>query len=81
MSNKVTVYEKDHCMQCVQTKRMLDARGIDYDVDDITDPMNLAAAKELGHTSAPVVVVGSESWSGFRPDKISTLAERMKEAA
>lgn len=28
----------------------------------------------LGYLQAPVVVAGSEHWSGFRPDRIKALA-------
>ena len=30
--------------------------------------------QQLGYTSAPVVIVGAASWSGFRPDKIKAVA-------
>jgi hypothetical protein len=29
--------------------------------------------EEKGYASAPVVVAGDDSWSGFRLDKLSTL--------
>lgn len=75
----VTVYEKDNCMQCVQTKRKLEQSGIQYEVADLMEPGNLEAAKSLGHLSAPVVVVGDVSWSGFRPDKIDELVKNRLE--
>lgn len=78
---KVTVYTKPDCQQCVATKRWLWSRAIAFEVEDLTDPGNLEAVKALGHASAPVVVVGEESWSGFRPDKLEELAEQWKEAA
>ena len=34
----------------------------------------------LGHLQAPVVVAGGEHWSGYRPDQIKALAERMADA-
>lgn len=74
----VRVYEKENCVQCVQTKRLLDAKGIRYVVEDITVPETLAAMKKLNHMSAPVVVVGEESWAGFRPDKIDELVKRLE---
>jgi glutaredoxin-like protein NrdH len=30
--------------------------------------------KALGYSAAPVVVAGKEHWSGFRPDRIQSLA-------
>lgn len=73
----VRVYEKPQCGQCVQTKRVLEREGIKFEVEDLMDPMNLAAVKALGHMSAPVVVAGGESWSGFRPDRIQELVKRL----
>lgn len=77
----VRVYTKPDCRQCDMTKRLLDGEGVSYVVEDLTDAGNLAAAKALGHTSAPVVVVGDESWAGFQPDRIKELAGRIKEDA
>ena len=72
----VRVYEKPRCQMCVATKRRLTERGIPFEVEDITDPLNHAAALALGHQSAPVVVVGTESWAGYRPDLIDKIGEQ-----
>ncbi|MGO2188234.1 MAG: glutaredoxin domain-containing protein [Microbacterium gubbeenense] len=77
----VRVYTKPVCKQCDLTKNALDKAGIAYEVEDLTEEGNLNAAKELGHMSAPVVVVGEESWSGFRPDLINELAKRIEDNA
>lgn len=77
----IRVYTKPDCRQCDMTKRLLDREGVSYVTEDLTDEGNLAAAKALGHTSAPVVVVGEESWAGFQPEKIKALIERLKENA
>lgn len=74
----IRVYSKPSCQQCTATKRYLEDRGIPFEVEDLREPGNLAAAQALGHTSAPVVVVGEKSWSGFRPDFLDELAERIK---
>jgi glutaredoxin-like protein NrdH len=73
----VTVYTKDDCRQCVATKAWLTKRNIEFaEVDILEDPMDLAAAKELGLMAAPVVVVSfgvpgdDEAWSGFNPIKL-----------
>jgi len=74
----VTVYTKPSCVQCNATYRALDAKGIDYEVHDLTeDPAALERMKSLGYLQAPVVVVDEEHWSGFRPDKIDELAARL----
>lgn len=39
------------------------------------DPEALALAKELGYLQAPVVITAhGDHWSGFRPDRISSLS-------
>lgn len=74
----VRVYTKPQCSQCVQTTRLLDREGVPYVTESLLDEGNLAAAKELGHTSAPVVVVGEDNWSGFRPDLINELVKTIE---
>ena len=74
----VTVYTKPGCVQCTATVRRLRAKGIEYVPKDITDPVNLEAAKALGHMEAPVVDVDGESWSGYQPDRIDELAARLE---
>ena len=80
----VTVYTKPDCRQCDATKRYLSERDVSFGVESLEDAANLAAAKALGHMGAPVVVfapdgAGTEvSWSGFRPDMLDTVVEKMK---
>lgn len=72
----VRVYTKPNCKQCDLTKDLLTKHGIDYEIEDMLDPENIAAALALGYLSAPVVIVGQDGWAGFRPDKIDELAAR-----
>lgn len=72
----VTVYTKDDCRQCDATKRWLETRDIPFTVEDLTEPGNLAAAKELGHMQAPVIIVGNHHWSGFNPTELEALKAR-----
>ena len=70
----VTVYSKPACVQCNATYRALDARGIEYEIFDLSvDEIALQTVKDLGYLQAPVVVTEADHWSGFRPDKISAL--------
>lgn len=72
----VTVYSKDKCVQCNATYRALDKLDIEYQVVDVTaDSEALAHISELGYMQVPVVEVGNEHWSGFRPDRIKTLTK------
>jgi len=71
----ITVYTKPACVQCNATYKALDNQGIAYDVVDITEnPEARDYVMALGYLQAPVVVAGDEHWSGFRPDRIKTLA-------
>ena len=71
----ITVYTKPACVQCNATYKALDKEGLTYDIVDITQ---VSEARDyvmaLGYLQAPVVVAGSEHWSGFRPDRIKSLA-------
>mgnify|MGYP005615404291 FL=1 len=76
----VTLFSKPACVQCTATVRALDGRGIGYRVRDLSeDPEALEKVKALGYLQAPVVVTDEKHWSGFRPDLINELAERIKE--
>ena len=74
----VTVYTKPSCVQCTATYRALNARGIEFEIFDVSvDEKALQAVKDLGYLQAPVVITDDEHWSGFRPDKIDELAARL----
>jgi len=75
----VTVYSKPQCVQCDMTYRQLDRLGIEYVPVNVVE--NVAAlefiTEDLGYNQAPVVVVDQDPenhWSGFRPDKLKSLA-------
>jgi glutaredoxin-like protein NrdH len=71
----ITVYSKPACVQCDATYRALDRKGVEYTVVDITqDAEALEMVRGLGYLQAPVVVAGEDHWSGFRPDRISSVA-------
>lgn len=72
----ITVYSKPRCVQCTATYRYLDARGIEYQVVDLTESEAALAyvSEDLGYSAAPVVVVDDQNhWSGFRPDRIDLI--------
>ncbi len=71
----VTVYVRPGCSSCTATKQMLDAGAIAYEVVDLTKvPEAVEVVSRLGYGHPPVVVAGSQHWSGFRPDRIRALA-------
>ncbi|MCB1257513.1 MAG: glutaredoxin family protein [Microthrixaceae bacterium] len=70
----ITVFSKPRCPQCHATQRWLAQRGVQHVVRDVTvDTAARAQVLSLGYTAAPVVVVGDEHWSGFRPDRLRGL--------
>ncbi|CQD24679.1 glutaredoxin [Mycobacterium lentiflavum] len=71
----ITVYTKPACVQCTATRKALDKNNVKYSLVDITDDHGARDyVMSLGYLQAPVVVAGSEHWSGFRPGRIRELA-------
>lgn len=71
----ITVYSKPACVQCTATTRALDAKGLSYDIIDLTqDAAAMERVTALGYRQAPVVIAGDAHWAGFRPDMIGQLA-------
>lgn len=71
----VTVYSKPACVQCTATTRALEARGIEYQLVDLTaDTEAMEMVMSMGYRQAPVVVAGEQHWAGFRPDMIGRLS-------
>lgn len=69
------VFSLNNCPQCLFTKKKMDALGIQYEEVNMSEhPEAADEVRALGYQSAPVVITESEHWSGFRPDKISSLA-------
>lgn len=70
----VIVYSNPNCQACEQTKRFLTVKGIEFESKMISDsPEVMPLIEEKGYRSAPIVVAGEDSWSGFRLDKLNTL--------
>ncbi|ARU46660.1 glutaredoxin-like protein NrdH [Corynebacterium silvaticum] len=74
----ITVYTKPACVQCNATKKALDRAGLDYTLVDISlDDEARDYVMALGYLQAPVVEVNGEHWSGFRPERISSLVAQV----
>jgi len=71
----ITVYSKPACVQCTATTRALDAKGLSYNVIDLTkDAAAMEMVQDLGYRQAPVVIANEDHWAGFRPDMIGRLS-------
>lgn len=74
----VTVWSTPNCVQCMMTKREMDKRGIEYVAMDLSEhPEQLETFKEQGLLQAPIVTTDIKVWSGFRLDKIKSLASHL----
>lgn len=73
---RIIIYTKDNCVQCNATKHAMDRHGIDYQLINLdAQPEAVGSLKALGYRQVPVVMAGSDHWSGFRPDKIAGLRQ------
>lgn len=71
---EITVWTKSNCVQCTQTKKEFDKRGIKYTEKNLEEnPEQTQAFIEQGLLAAPIVTTDVKSWSGFRIDKITSL--------
>ena len=72
---QIKVWSTPNCVQCMMTKKELDRLGIAYEALDLTEhPEQLEAFKAKGLLQAPIVETDIKVWSGFRIDKIKSLA-------
>jgi glutaredoxin-like protein NrdH len=71
---KITVYSNPNCVQCDATKRWLTTNKINFDTKLISDSPEIEPLiQEKGYVAAPVVIAGTQSWSGFRLEKLKSL--------
>lgn len=72
----VTVYTLPSCVQCESTKRMMKANGIEFTEVPLQDhPDKAKEFMDQGYTTAPIVTTDIKVWSGFRYEKIKSLAQ------
>jgi glutaredoxin-like protein NrdH len=60
------------------TKKQMDKLGIKYEEQSLEDnPLVLEGFKAQGLLAAPIVTTDTKAWSGFRIDKIKSLASHL----
>jgi glutaredoxin-like protein NrdH len=75
----VVVWRKPGCVQCDQTEREFNKRGIIYQVKRLDrSPKAVERFLELGLLSAPIVETDDRRWSGFRLNRIESLESHLK---
>ena len=70
----IQIFSAPHCIACDSTKLFLRKADLGYTEIDVTkDESALNRCKEMGYSELPVVVVGDQTWSGFRYDMLRSL--------
>lgn len=76
---KITVWELPNCVQCMQTKREFEKRGIIFETRQLNKSQKAVKRfLELGFSQAPIIETDAKRWSGFRLDKIKSLETHLK---
>ena len=68
MTNKIIVYTSDYCTFCVQAKKLLQSKGLDFDELNIQHDENLRSEmleKSNGMRTVPQIFIGSIYVGGF----------------
>lgn len=74
MSSVILYVPPGSCIQCDQSKRLLDREGVRYELRLAGDyPEEVDRLSAVLGRQAPLVVAYGRSWSGFRPDLIMGL--------
>lgn len=71
---EVTLYTKNNCGMCNNTKRYLKMVGANFTEKNVeVDEKFMDEARMTGFTAMPIVQVGEEVFSGHRPDKLEEI--------
>ncbi len=64
---KVVMYSKVPCPYCVNAKRLLDDKGVKYEVIDLTDnPAEMQRIKdETGWRTVPIIMIDGKLIGGY----------------
>jgi glutaredoxin-like protein NrdH len=74
MDKPLIVYSKNRCVQCDWTKKYLQEKNIEYLEYNVEEDYEaLLYVTSLGFKAAPVVFWGTESWTGYQPDKLAQI--------
>ena len=79
-----TSKREPECRQCIMTEKVLTDKKVGYERFILTDEVTAEIKAMTGFLSAPVVLVGegslvTDSWAGFRPDKLNELASLIQQ--
>ena len=75
---EIIVWTNKNCVQCEMTKKTMTKLGIQFEEKLLEEhPLTLSMFKDRGFTSVPIVTTDTKIWSGFRLDKIKSLASHL----
>lgn len=75
---QINVWTKSNCVQCIQTKKVMEREGISYTEMNLEEhPDKVQEFIDMGLTAAPIVETDIKKWSGFRVNKIMSLANHL----
>lgn len=70
----IKVYSKQNCVRCEMVKRYLNDKGVPFEVIDVLeDNKALASLRDKGYAELPVVDIGGNIHTGFRPDVLAKV--------
>ena len=70
----ITIYSKPNCMACNFSKKYLEDKGVEFkEINVFEDAEALTMLRDKGFSQMPVVDVGGEFHTGFRPDVLSKV--------
>ncbi len=70
------LYTTDSCPKCFATKRQLDKYNLFYIEVKVTDEI-ATDLKAQGFHQLPVVTTDTDSWEGYRPNKIKAIIDQL----
>lgn len=78
MSTQVVVYSSQGCQGCQLTQRALQRAGVEVEIVDVdSSPAARQLLVAMEFTALPVVTTGREWWSGYRPERIRSVASKV----
>ncbi|MCR8968024.1 glutaredoxin-like protein NrdH [Streptococcus zalophi] len=71
---KITIFSKNHCIQCKMTKKFLTENQADFEEINLDEnPDKIDYVKNLGFSAAPVIEAGDVAFSGFQPSRLKEI--------
>ena len=65
---KILIYSKKHCIFCIKAKDLLDSKGLDYEVIQLSNnrDLHLKLASQTGQNTVPYIFINGNFIGGFK---------------